>query len=127
VSPATRGELHQAPGRGRVEGDGLLEDEVLARLEGGRRELDVRPVRRADMDDVDRGVGQQRPDVRRRVRHAERGSPRAGSLAIRASDRDDVGVPAAADRVDVERPDEAGPDDGGPKEAHGIMAAAARS
>ena len=68
-----RGELG---GAGGVEGDRLLADDVLARLEGGGRERHVQVVGRADVDDVDLVGGDQLARrSRRRARPAAR--PRA--------------------------------------------------
>ena len=127
MAPAPLGELDEALRRGRVQGDRLLEDEVLAGFKGGSRELDVGPVRGAHVDDIDRRVVEERADVCRRVCHSERRRPRPCPLPIRAGDRDDLPVAAPADGIDVEWPDESGPDDRRSDEAHRVASAGARS
>ena len=66
----------------------------------------MRDVRRADVDDVDVGIGEQGVDVRGRARDAQLARPGLRSRRVRAAERHHVRVPGPADAVDVVRPDE---------------------
>ncbi len=57
-SPLGRDVAHPG-GLGGVQGEGLLDEHVLAGLEGEDRVLGVQRMRRRDVDDVDVGVGDE--------------------------------------------------------------------
>ena len=59
---ALGGQVDERQGVGRRGREGLLADHVLARLECGAGDLGVRGVGRADVHDVDVGIGDQRLD-----------------------------------------------------------------
>ena len=120
----------EADGARQVGRDRLLEDEVLAGLEDGRRKLHVGAVRRADVDHVDAGVPKDRVEVGRWLQPAELLGPPLRSLRVGSDERDHVRVPGPARGVDVVRPDEARADDGdaeSPGLAHRRSAGAPRS
>jgi hypothetical protein len=101
----------------------LLEEEVLARVERGDRELGVRGRRRADRDRVDRAVAEQRLDVDRACPGpAPSGLGRALRRGVR--DRDDLDLRHVPERrqVPVERDVPAADD----PEAHAAILAVAR-
>ena len=91
----------------------LLADDVLA---GGQRLpalLEVEAVRRGEVDDADRGVGEQLLEGwRRRGRVPRLAGGVAALLGRRAEDADD-GPAEPAQGLDVDGADEAGADEGG--------------
>src|SRR5262249_10127573 len=98
-------------------GHGLLQPQVLARLDGGHAELEVRAHRRGDGDRVDRGIAQEVVKVRRDPDGREAALEALELRGVEVGDGHDLGV-ARLDEV----PDEVGapvavPDDADPDHA----------
>lgn len=113
---ATRpaGDLDEGFRAGSVGRDRLLDDDVLARLQGGACQLDVGVVRRADMHDVDGRIAQSYLEPRHRSLDSQCPGGLRPALGITIDQRDDLPEAAPADRIDVVRTDESGPDDRAP-------------
>ena len=113
--------VHHAAGRGKPRElaglrsghcQRLLADDVLAGRDDRLCLGDVEIVGRRHVDDVDRGIVEQRLEGRICVRHAERRRPRLAALRRAAEDAAhlDADTPQG---FDMNRADEARPDDGG--------------
>jgi hypothetical protein len=74
----------------RVPAEGLLAEDVLARLERSLRPFGVQSVRQGDVDGVDVGVLEQRPVVAVRARDAVLARVRVGAGCVAARNRDHV-------------------------------------
>ena len=73
-------------GRLRAQRQRLLAVDVLARGEGREHHLAVQVIRRADVDDVDRRVGDERPPVARAAPEAQRAPRRGGARFVAVGD-----------------------------------------
>jgi hypothetical protein len=113
MSPACRGQRDQAVSRRRVERDRLFDDDVLTSLESRPGQLNVRGVGRADVDDIDRLIGQDRRHVARRASDAEGSRTEAELSFVGPTEGDDIRVAGPADRIHMVRADEADPNYGG--------------
>ena len=103
-----RGE--HAPRLGRVAGERLLADDVLARRDRGQRELGVGVRRGRDRDRVDPVERERVVDRRQRERHLEERGTFAGPVRIPADERAHVDA-RGAQRAHVRDAAEARPDD----------------
>ena len=86
---ATRG-LHDDPRARRIHRDRLLAEDVLAGRGGGHGQLDMRAVRRRDVDDLDVRVVEQRRVRSVGALDAELVGERLGRAVVTAADRDDA-------------------------------------
>jgi hypothetical protein len=104
-----------APAAARLRGghrQRFLADDVLAGGEDRRCLGDVEVVRRGDVNDVDRRVGEDVVQGPVGVTDTQRVGPRRAALRRAAEDAAHVNTDPA-ELLDVDGPDEAGPDDGG--------------
>ena len=89
----------------------LLAQDVLARFDRFGRHAEMAGVGRADVDGVDRGIGEHRAVVGLGPVYAEGGREGTSLVEAAAGDGGDVDSPQTAQRVAVDPAHEPGPDD----------------
>ena len=102
-------QLHELGRFTRVHGERLLAHHMLAGAQRGRRHLEVKAVRRGDVDGVDLRAGQQLAIVGERPRNGQPLGGLSHEGILVADGRDGDAQPTQ--RLDVDRADESGADD----------------
>jgi hypothetical protein len=104
-------EVAESPCRSAVKSERLLDDDVLAGLDGCRRKRNVRRVRRANVDDVDARIFYDTGNIGRGAIYAKRACARYQLIWLGAGQGNDLAVSASANCVHVVGADEPRPDD----------------